>query len=234
MLLSIIIPTYNSAHLIQECIESLIDKLDKDCCEIIVVDGFSNDNTIEILNNFINKYKQIRYISERDKGIYDAMNKGIHLAKGDFIYFIGADDRFMSNCNELRIYLKNKDIIYYGNVLMGNLDYVYDGEFNSNKIIQKNICHQSIFYPTNILRTNLYNLKYKLLSDYELNLRLWKKYKFKHIPLNIAYYSNDGLSTKIKDNIFKKDFIYLIYKYLGIFYVLKKIQLTIIKRIISK
>ncbi|WP_454966426.1 glycosyltransferase [Capnocytophaga leadbetteri] len=232
MKLSIIIPTYNSSELIEICLCNICNKLkNSDRYEILVIDGASKDSTITIVDRIAKQQKNISYISEKDKGIYDAMNRGIYLAKGDFLYFLGADDKILFEMKDIENRLIDDNVVYYGNVILKDSNTKYDGVFNTNKIIEKNICHQAIFYPRKVLINNLYNVHYKLLADYELNIRLWKKYVFKHIDIYFAIYSNDGISTQMKDIEFRKDFLKIIYTHLGIKYVILKI-LNKIKKII--
>ena len=104
------------------------------------------------------------------------------------------------------------DTIYYSNVLI-NTD-IYLGEFNLKKLLKFNISHQSIIYPRNILINNPYDLKYKYLADYVLNLKLYScNYIFKYYPYTIAKYSVDGVSSHNIDLNFKKDQFKIIYKY---------------------
>ena len=232
MILSIIIPTYNSSELIETCLYNIYNRLgNSNKYEILVIDGASQDNTIAIVDKMAKQQRNIMYVSEKDNGIYDAMNKAINLAKGEFLYFLGADDEILFKMKDIENYLVDNNTIYYGNVIFKESNKKYDGIFNTKKLIEKNICHQAIFYSKKILINNLYNIQYKLLADYELNIRLWKKFIFKYIDISFAIYSNDGISTRIKDTKFKKEFIKIIYTHLGVRYVLLKI-LNKIKRMI--
>ena len=232
MILSIIIPTYNSSELIETCLYNIYNRLgNSNKYEILVIDGASQDNTIAIVDKMAKQQRNFMYVSEKDNGIYDAMNKAINLAKGEFLYFLGADDEILFKMKDIENYLVDNNTIYYGNVIFKESNKKYDGIFNTKKLIEKNICHQTIFYSKKILINNLYNIQYKLLADYELNIRLWKKFIFKYIDISFAIYSNDGISTRIKDTKFKKDFLKIIYTHLGVRYVLLKI-LNKIKRMI--
>src|SRR5690606_18219293 len=102
----------------RETIESIINQTYKNV-EILVLDNISKDATCNIVNEYVNKYPQIKLNSEKDKGVYDAMNKGINLSKGEFLYFMGSDDVFYSNTTLELIFSKenlNYDFIY-GNVI---------------------------------------------------------------------------------------------------------------------
>jgi glycosyltransferase involved in cell wall biosynthesis len=222
-LVSIIIVTYNAEKDIGSCLKKL--KLNiNDSIEIIVVDGLSNDNTVSIIND----YKDIItvFISEKDSGIYDAMNKGIKLATGDFIYFLGADDELLINSQELSNILVDKNNIYYGDVVLSPSNKIYGGKFNTSKLINRNICHQSIFYSARVFEEFRYDNVYKYMADYALNLKLWAsgRYDFVYLNEQIAVYSIVGLSSSNIDDKFKKDSFKFIYKYYGVYGVLIKMS----------
>jgi len=97
ILVSIITPCLNSKKTIRKTIESVINQTYKNI-EYIIVDGESTDGTIEIINEYREKYKDcIKFISEKDNGIYDAMNKGIKLCSGSLIGIINSDDYYETN-----------------------------------------------------------------------------------------------------------------------------------------
>lgn len=204
---SIIIPTFNSSLTLRFCLKSLIIQ-EYTHFEVLIIDGNSSDNTYDIVKEF--KDKRINYYSEPDKGVYDAMNKGISLAKGKWLYFLGSDDEFYDKnilTNVSKFIEINKDI----NVVYGNVEFkknrpvwsknssIYDGEFNIDKLKSKNICHQSIFYNRNfILKNNLkYLLRYPICADWDFNLNLWFLTEFKYLDFTIAYFAADGISSTL-------------------------------------
>ena len=213
-LISIIIPTYNSENTLQSCLES-ITKQSFISWEVILVDGQSDDNTLNIIRELANKFSSITYISEKDEGIYDAMNKGIQLAKGEWMYFLGSDDtlyndRVLSEINENIIKTSAKAV--YGNVIMRGSNkwvqdgYVHAGEFDLQKLLYQNICHQAIFYHKSLFSTiGIYNLKYPVFADYDFNLRSFAKYQFNYIDVAIANFNVGGHSTQINDPEFEKE-----------------------------
>ena len=89
MKLSIIIPTYNSASVLAKALDSIVKQNFTDW-EVLVMDGVSTDNTIKVAQSYNDS--RIHIFSEPDKGIYDAMNKGIEKAQGEWLYFLGSDD----------------------------------------------------------------------------------------------------------------------------------------------
>jgi glycosyltransferase involved in cell wall biosynthesis len=204
MKVSVITPSFNSGHVIERAIRSIQDQ-HFDSIEHIIVDGGSSDKTLSILK----KYDKIRWISEPDLGIYDAMNKGIKLSSGEWLYFLGADDYLMdssviSNLFEEKNYSSG---IVYGNVISPKWESPYDGEFTQSKILSRNICHQAIFYHISIFsQIGMYNLKYKSHADWALNIEIFldKKIKKVFVDIAIAYFEQGGFSTS-GDSIFKNE-----------------------------
>jgi glycosyltransferase involved in cell wall biosynthesis len=216
---SIIIPTYNSAPTIQRSIKSILNQTFEDF-EILIMDGKSSDETIEIVKSF--KDQRIRFFSEKDKGVYDAMNNGITQCCGEWLYFLGSDDALF-NPDVLKIVSnvidKAEVDVVYGNVKFVNDDNqsirnkIYDGKFNSGKLFIQNICHQAIFYKKAFVnRIGYYDLNYPILADYDFNLKAWKKGIFKFIDLIVAEFALGGLSSK-PDLRFEADYMNNIVKY---------------------
>jgi glycosyltransferase involved in cell wall biosynthesis len=200
---SIIIPAYNSELTLKQCLDSILYQSFKDF-EILIMDGLSTDNTIKIAANYNDS--RIKIHSEKDSGIYDAMNKGITISTGKWLYFLGSND-YLYDETVLQVVhdrIENKEIdVIYGNVLTPAYDGKFDGEFDYAKIFIQNICHQSIFFTRKLFdKTGLYNLKYKILADYDHNLKwfLNKKTKIEYIDQVIAYYNDEGCSTTSNQN----------------------------------
>jgi len=198
---SIVIPTYNSEATLEECLQSIVQQtyLHK---EVIVIDGLSKDNTVSLLQKYQAQYHFITYVSEKDNGIYDAMNKGIDKATGDCLLFLGSDDRLFSNTVLEEIFAdeKNADAdLIYGNVFFKHAKRIYSGESSLEKLIgeQISICHQAIFYKKEIFeRIGKYDLKYFVHADYDLNVKCFEDttIKTKYIDKIITLYNERGLS----------------------------------------
>ena len=208
--ISIIIPTYNSEALIKKSLQSiLIQTYTK--YEVLVIDGKSTDKTIDVVTEIAKNHKQVTYISEKDKGVYDAMNKGIELAKGDWLYFLGSDDTLRDK-NVLQKVIavleqKNCDVLY-GNVIKSGNNSIYAGEFTYRMLNERNICHQAIFVNKSVFnRIGNFNLKYKVLADWVHNFRWFfnPEIKHKYTDLVIANYSDGGFSATSQDVPFRKD-----------------------------
>jgi glycosyltransferase involved in cell wall biosynthesis len=196
-------PVFNAENTIITALESIFQQTFKDF-EILIIDGLSQDKTIEIVQNL--KDSRIKIYCDKDKGIYDAMNKGIHYAQGEWLYFIGSDDYLYSDDvlqiigNKIK---KTKNNVIYGNVLIkGNTGWasegkVYNGKYSFQKLLKSNICHQSMFYRRSfILKNQLeYDLKYPISSDYDFNIACRLRSKFTFINTIVAVFNAGGIST---------------------------------------
>lgn len=201
--ISVITPVFNGASYIEKSIISVLSQTYENI-EYIIIDGGSNDNTI----NIIEKYKNTIdfFVSENDLGIYDAMNKGVDIATGDWIYFLGSDDILLEDFSTSISYLKNNNCVYYGNVLFKNSRKIYDGKFTKYKLLFKNISHQAIIYPSAIIRNEKYDLRYEILADYHLNIKLFSKFKFVFINKILCNFNDGmGVSATKKDICFLND-----------------------------
>lgn len=201
-LVSIIIATYNAANHLPACLNSIITQ-HYTALELIIVDGGSTDGTLTV----IEQYKQYiaKWLSEPDRGIYDALNKGTGMATGQWMYFLGADDRLLPGFSQLAEQLKNTDTIYYGNTTANGP--LFTGRFSAYRLAKYVINHQAILYPAKVFHKYQYNLKYKVYADYALNLQCWGDKAFRKIYINIdiAWYSLTGFSAVSNDEPFKQD-----------------------------
>jgi glycosyltransferase involved in cell wall biosynthesis len=164
--LSIITINRNNATGLRKTMESVFSQtgLEKGQLEYIIIDGASTDNSVEVINEFLalpeNNEKVSYWISEPDKGIYNAMNKGINHANGEYCLFLNSGDRFLTSDileYSLKILL-NTNTIYYGNVQNsknGKLTHIhfYPEQIDVNYFISKTINHQNTFIPVKYLRT---------------------------------------------------------------------------------
>jgi len=220
--LSIVIPTYNSEAFIGSALKSIISQSFTDY-EILLVDGLSTDKTIEIAGDF--KEGKIKIFNEKDNGVYDAMNKGVDMAQGQWFYFLGSDDRLYENSTLSQIagHLSTTTCkVVYGNAeIVGNTGWandteIYDGPFNFEKLLNKNICHQSIFYNAEFIKSEIgkYNINYSLCADWDFNLRCFAKTDFLFVDQIIAKFYGGGITTESNnDKKFSEDFLGNILKY---------------------
>jgi glycosyltransferase involved in cell wall biosynthesis len=181
---SIIIPTYNSDATLSNSLDSIICQKFNDF-EILIMDGLSTDNTLKTVEEYNDS--RIRIYSEKDKGIYDAMNKGILQARGEWLYFMGSDDELYDEnvLFDIAAFIKSYDKLefIYGNVVLKKHGTIYDGKFDRIKLYFTNICHQAVLYKKTMFQTiGLYNLYYVALADWDLNMRC-----FLHPNITIQY-----------------------------------------------
>ncbi|MFA9214858.1 MAG: glycosyltransferase family 2 protein [Candidatus Methylacidiphilales bacterium] len=199
-LISLITVTYNAGSLLYDTWQSAINQSFKDF-ELILVDGGSKDNTVNIAQQFTNNIGTI--ISEPDKGIYDAMNKGIKAAKGQWVYFLNAGDSFYNN-SVLADIFKNNTFnnceLIYAKVQTVNeptgVNYINGKPVKySDFFSHYPICHQATFTHKNAFDTiGFYNINYKLVSDTTWFASFFKTQPEKAIYIDkiIAYYDIQG------------------------------------------
>ena len=198
--ISIITVCYNCEDSVEITLNSLINQTYQDF-EYIVIDGKSTDNTLNVMQEYCKKLKNVTIISEKDNGIYDAMNKGINLATGEFIYFLNIKDKFYNN-HVLEDVVPNLEgnIIYYGDAIMKkNKKKKFPNKITPLYfIIRGMICHQCIFAPSNVLKNNLFNTNYKYSADEDWLINAIKNQKIqcKHLNTTICYYDENGISSK--------------------------------------
>jgi glycosyltransferase involved in cell wall biosynthesis len=211
-LISVITPTFNSGAKIAGTLDSVFSQK-KELYEFLVIDGGSTDGTLAHLRA---QGSALRCLSEPDEGVYDAMNKGIRLTSGEFLYFLGAGDRLLpgvleavaAEIRKLQRHGKTlRPTLLYGNVDWSTFSRPYDGRFNRFKLLRRNICHQAIFYQRSVFeRVGFYNTNYRLLADWEFNIRCFNDqnvYK-RYIPLRIADFEAGGRSN-MPDLAFQAD-----------------------------
>ena len=203
-LVSVIIVVYNGAHTVEAALRSVLSQ-DPTMVECIVIDGGSTDGTVSLLQRLDAEIDL--WLSEPDGGIYDAMNKGAALARGRLIYFLGADDVMLTKVSEIAHLLQDPSTLYYGNVLWSTDRRIYDGPFSGWKLARRNICHQAIFYPTQLVQQWKFNTEYRMLADWEFNLKCFsdKAIRLEYIPHTIALYSMEGASANTRDDAFERD-----------------------------
>lgn len=216
---SIIIPSYNSGNDLIKSLESIFLQTFHDY-EVWIIDGGSTDNTKPIIEALKNENKKIFYISETDAGIYDAMNKGINHAKGEWLLFLGADDELYNHCVLEDVFKTiSKGIpakLIYGDVQIHGYNnwakdgQIYDGVFDSDKLLMHNICHQSIFYHRTVFeKLGNFNVSYSICADWDFNLKCFSAYTVQYVNIIVAHFSTGGLSSTFSknDNFLQYDFV---------------------------
>jgi glycosyltransferase len=217
MKVSIITVVYNNKKTIKDAIESVLNQTYKNI-EYIVIDGASNDGTVEIVQSYSNKID--KFISEPDNGLYDAMNKGLKLATGNIIGILNSDDFYASN----NIIEKVVNVFNENNIDSVYGDLVYVDSNNTDKIVRywKSIpfkkglfrkgwhpAHPTFFVKKDVYdKYGIFNLDFKIAADYEIMLRFLEKYKIStyYIPeilvkMRIGGESNKNIKNIVRANI---------------------------------
>jgi len=213
MKISIITASYNSAKTLARTMDSVLAQNYPDL-EYIIIDGASTDNTREIVESYQNKLN-IKFISEPDNGIYDAMNKGVRLATGDIVGILNSDD-FYDNGNVLNniagAFEDNKidavygDIKYFGEDINKITRYWQAGEYTESKFNNGWMMpHPTLFVRKSVYeKCGLFNTNLKLAADYEFILRLLKIHKIniKYLQETLVRMYNGGASgSNLKQRI---------------------------------
>jgi glycosyltransferase involved in cell wall biosynthesis len=210
-LVTIITVTYNASQSIEETILSVINQTEKNY-EFIIIDGGSNDGTLDILNTYGDNINKL--ISEKDNGIYDAMNKGIMKTNSDFIFFLNSGDILLPD--SIKNFLKIPNIasydIIYGNVSTNDKhENIYYAKDLNHMYLELPFCHQAVFVKSKLMKENLFSNKYKIAADYNffLNQYMQKKdflktnFIFSKIDLN-------GISN-VKTSLAIKEYLSILY-----------------------
>ena len=200
--ITIITVCFNAVSCIEQTIKSVINQTYPNI-EYIIIEGNSIDGTIDIIEQY--KDNITHWVSEPDKGIFDAMNKGIVLSHGDWVLFLNSGDYLYSDYVISQCFLE-KD--YSGfSVLYGDVykDYVSEDRYykekpfysSHKKIKGMGICHQAIFVQGNTIRGLKFDLSYKCCSDYNMMVQIYKEGgRFLSLNMPISVYSTIGFSVQ--------------------------------------
>lgn len=217
--------TWNAAAVLQRTLDSVAEQ-DYPHVQHVVVDGRSSDNTLTLLRQYQERESaeglerhDIVVLSEPDKGLYDAMNKAIAMAEGDYIVFLNAGDKFHTpqvlgqiaeQISDSKYQISNLPAVIYGDT-----DIVDDeGRFLRKRHLRPPqeltwksfkhgmlVCHQAFFARTDIAKNNPYNLKYRFSADYDWCIRVMKEGSALNLPMAnadiiVADYLDGGMTVK--------------------------------------
>lgn len=200
--ISIITITYNSEKTLEETIQSVVTQ-DYDNLEYLIIDGGSKDHTLDIVNKYQNKISTV--VSEPDKGISDAFNKGIKLATGEIIGIINSDDILLPNAlNTLSDNYEESVDVYRGNTISWNdqtetkLRGMPSMEFSARGIRRRNVSHQSTFVTKRTYQQwGGYDVNLKFMMDADLLIRLYEAgTKWKYVNADLALSRSGGVTDK--------------------------------------
>jgi putative colanic acid biosynthesis glycosyltransferase len=171
--------------------------------EVWIIDGNSSNETQEYLSKLEAPFF---YQSKTDKGIYDAMNKGISLSKGEWFYFLGAGD-LLEDENILNVVSKKLNInldILYGNIRYDTTK--FKSKFSGLLWIKNTLHHQSVFYNKKLFTQINYEISYKVLADYDFNLTLYcKNINAEKIDAIIANCDKEGISKDYNWSLYREE-----------------------------
>tara|TARA_R110002049_G_scaffold261136_2_gene437246 strand:+ start:9330 stop:10082 length:753 start_codon:yes stop_codon:yes gene_type:complete len=217
MKLSLITATYNSANTLKPCLESVINQ-DYSNIEYLMVDGGSKDETVSILNESQNQFSNLHWVSEPDKGIYDALNKGVSMATGDVIGFVHSDDflseptiisQIMAEFNSKRVQGVYGDLHYIDKQNENKVIRTWKSCDFSPKLLQNGWMppHPTLFLKKEVYQKHKgFNLDYKIAADYDFMLRVLQdpQLKFSYLPKVITKMRVGGASNRSLKNIIAK------------------------------
>lgn len=204
---SIITVTYNAGKVLEDTIQSVVFQTYRNV-EYIIVDGGSNDNTLDVVHKYQERISKV--ISEPDKGLYDAMNKGIRMATGDYLCFLNAGDELHENETLQKIVytLKGKELpdVIYGETAivdeeghflhmrrLSTPEHLHWKSFKEGMLV----CHQAFLTRRELALANPYDLRYRFSADFDWCIRIMKQSKNLHnTHLTLIDYLNEGMTTQ--------------------------------------
>ncbi len=204
MKISLITVTYNSDKTLADCMDSVLAQ-NYDNYEYLVIDGGSTDNTLDLIKQYEERFHgRMRWVSEKDKGIYDAMNKGINMATGDVVGILNSDDYFTST--DIFETIADHFDLSVTDAIYGDIHFVRNGtpdkciRYYSSKLFHPRWlrfgfmpAHPSFYCKRSVFEQyGLYRLDYKIGADYEMMVRLLKKHK-----IRTMYLSKDFVTMRI-------------------------------------
>lgn len=225
MKISIITPCRNSVKTIQRTMDSVLTQELTHELEYIIIDGDSNDGTLEVIEDYSKKYDCIKYISEKDKSMTEALNKGMRKASGDIVASINADDAYLPGTLEkVCKQFENEE----ENIILINTYFVKERgnikSHNTPRYFSPLICgliecpfpECAIFFRKKcIVAMDYFNEEYRYTQDLELYLRLYNSgYKFSYIDIegSCFFISDTNYSTTVSEQMRKEVYTYIKYK----------------------
>jgi glycosyltransferase involved in cell wall biosynthesis len=215
--ISVIIPSYNQLRGLKKTIKAF-SSLRRRGLELIVVDGTSTDGSSEWINSNASDIDQM--IIEPDTGIYDAMNKGLELANGDWVWFMGTGDLpVLEGVEEILEVVKGSTsvleeydpkMLAFGVHLLAprepGVPEYYKPVWNSKLVWRNTIHHQGAIYSRELFKSDAYDLRFRVLSDYHFQLKLWKKgVECSCFPAIIAEVATGGVSRDFSLSLYKEE-----------------------------
>ena len=214
--------TLNSAADLHRSLGSLAAQTFRDF-EVVLVDGGSVDNTFEQARLLLqDSGLRFRLMLAPGTGIYEAINLGVAVAAGQWLYVMGSDDHLLALdalanlSGPLRRHGEDA-VVVHGNVWIEDPGYFYGQPWDLGRLMERNISHQSAFYRHDMIRKHniIYDTKYTLYADWDYNIRMMALGRFLYVPLPVAFYACGGASSLKKDLLFLADREFNAMRYFG-------------------
>lgn len=209
--ITVVTVCYNASGVIEQTMRSVLSQTYSNM-EYVIVDGASKDNTLDIINKVSAEYPQANIVikSEPDRGIYDAMNKGIGLATGDWINFMNAGDQFVSADTLAKVF-SGKEFDDKVAVVCGDFIMKYKWGRVYKKGMDKGVfrfCHQAEFVRTDCHRANLFDLSHPIAADRKVLTNICNKgFNKEYVACPVAVYiADEGVSSENRLRLYKENF----------------------------
>lgn len=204
--ISVVTVCYNACNDIEKTLVSVLNQ-NYENLEYVIIDGLSSDGTQDVINCCVEKYqlRDIKFISEPDKGIYDAMNKGIDMATGEWINFMNAGDLFVDNkvVEDIVDGIKGEYDVLFGNSLQCNNGIIRQRKGKIKQGEFPTLGHQSTFVKTALMKEWRFDVKYKICADFDFLYKLYKQgYQFLYIDRDVDLFDVSGLSSTHREQLY--------------------------------
>lgn len=216
-LFSVVIPTYGCGGKLAATLKSVLAQ-PKELYEIIVVDGGSGAETLSVIEEYAG---HLRFVSEPDRGVYDALNKGAAMSSGKHLLFLGAGDVLKEGVLErvAEILPEDEPSLAYGDAYLVRHGVRQGGTFGRKDFVGRNLCQQAIFYERKIFDLlGGFDLKYKVYADWAFNMKCFADPRVRklYLGLLVADFEGWGISDMQEDHAFQKDLPRLIRRHVGV------------------
>jgi glycosyltransferase involved in cell wall biosynthesis len=209
--ISVIIPVFNAKRTLANTLQSVSEQTFP-AHEVLVIDGGSTDGSIEVIQ--ANHSHITHWVSEPDRGVYDAINKGIQKSTGDWIYILGSDDVLASNdvFESISEHLNDSVSLVFGSVQNLNIRHSMVPEIHLSSMgpllyIKNTLHQQSAFYRKSLFNNEAFDASMRVLADFDFHLALYsKQIPFKKLELVIAACDASGLSKQFKWSLYREEF----------------------------
>ena len=205
MKLTVATVCFNAEKTIEATIKSVLDQTYQNI-EYLIIDGRSTDRTLELIGKYQTD-SRVRMISERDSGLYDAMNKAASVCSGEYILYMNSGDLFADRRVLADVVPCLDSDIIYGNVIRIRQDGKHLEKYGGKHVVMRlllmgrMICHQGMFTRADLMRAYGFNEQYTITADYDFVVRAHKKCSMRHVDRTVAVVDSvEGISSRTANN----------------------------------